>query len=215
MSVPSRYLLTAALGLGLIQALPGQEPGKLGVASGQAVQPQAAPSANQRLADSIAEQLRHSALLQGYKIDVSVTGATVKLTGDLSSQAQHDEAIRIVSGAPGLERITDSMSLGAMLDQGAAHLEGMGVRYLEVLIDGANAERVAEAMAARFLPSAYFPAMRWDAAGKSARDYVVLSRSLAVLDFRGLVLQPAYADYLKEYFRLWREQNVGKVLPGA
>lgn len=110
---------------------------------------------------------------------------------------------------------SENLSLGAMLDHGAAHLEGMGVRYLEVLINGSNAERVAEAMAARFLPSAYYPAMRWDAEGKSARDYVVLSRSLAVLDFRGLVLQPAYADYLKEYFRLWREQNVGKVLPGS
>ncbi|TBR17243.1 hypothetical protein EPO15_17330 [bacterium] len=110
---------------------------------------------------------------------------------------------------------SENLPLGVMLDQGAAHLEGMGVRYLEVLVDGANAERVAEAMAARFLPSAYYPAMRWDAAGKTARDYVVLSRSLAVLDFRGLVLQPAYADYLKEYFRLWREQYVGKVLPGA
>lgn len=110
---------------------------------------------------------------------------------------------------------SETLPLGAMLDLGAAHLEGMGVRYVEVLVNGANAERVAEAMAARFLPSAYFPAMRWDAEGKAARDYVVLSRSLAVLDFRGLVLQPAYADYLKEYFRLWREQNVGKVLPGA
>lgn len=107
-----------------------------------------------------------------------------------------------------------NLPLGAMLDGGAAHLEGMGVRYLEVLVDGAAAERVAEAMTARFLPSAYYPAMRWDPEGKTARDYVVLSRSLAVLDFRGLVLQPAYADYLREYFRLWREQNVGKVLPG-
>lgn len=110
---------------------------------------------------------------------------------------------------------SESLSLGAMLDQGAGHLEGMGVRYVEVLVNGANPERVAEAMAARFLPSAYYPAMRWDPEGKTARDYVVLSRSLAVLDFRGLVLQPAYADYLKEYFRLWREQNVGKVLPGS
>jgi len=112
-SVPSRYLLTAALGLGLIQALPGQEPGPLGVAGGQAVPPKAVTSANQQLADTIADQLRHSALLQGYVIDISVQGPNVRLTGALSTQQQKDEAIRVVRGVPGLEKITDSMTLGA------------------------------------------------------------------------------------------------------
>ncbi len=106
---------------------------------------------------------------------------------------------------------SEELDLRTLLDHGAAFLEGMGVRYMEVLIEASEAERLQHALMARFLPSAYYPAMRWDLGG--GRDYVVLSRSLAVLDFRGLKLQPAYADYLREYFRLWRDQNVGKVLP--
>lgn len=110
---------------------------------------------------------------------------------------------------------SDNLEMRTMLDHGAACLEGMGVRYLEVLVEADDAARLQQVLCARFLPSAYFPAMRWDSAGTRARDYVVLSRSLTILDFKGLVLQPAYTDYLKEYFRLWREQHIGKVLPGA
>ncbi|MBI4425293.1 MAG: GNAT family N-acetyltransferase [Elusimicrobia bacterium] len=105
---------------------------------------------------------------------------------------------------------SETLELHRLLDDGAAFLEDMGVRYLEALVDASDAESVNHALGARFLPSAYYPAMRWDADGKTGRDYVVLSRSLAVLDFRGITLQPAYADYLREYFRLWRELHVGQ-----
>ncbi|MDE2292463.1 MAG: GNAT family N-acetyltransferase, partial [Elusimicrobia bacterium] len=104
------------------------------------------------------------------------------------------------------------LGLRALLDHAAAFLEGLGVRYFEVLVDAWDAQAVHDALSARFLPSAYYPAMRWDAAGARARDYVVLSRSLAVLDFSGIKLQPGYADYLKEYLRLWRELHLGQGL---
>ena len=106
-----------------------------------------------------------------------------------------------------------NLPVRSLLDHGANFLEGMGVRYLEALIDACDAETLAHALGARFLPSAYYPAMRWDAKGRDCRDYVVVSRSLAVLDFKGIKLQPAYADYLREYFKLWRELHVGQVLP--
>lgn len=108
---------------------------------------------------------------------------------------------------------SEDRTLGQMLDHGASFLEGMGVRYLEALIDARDAEGVNHALGARFIPSAYYPAMRWDEKGETGRDYVVLSRSLAILDFKGISLQPAFADYLREYFRLWRDLHVGKVLP--
>jgi RimJ/RimL family protein N-acetyltransferase len=108
---------------------------------------------------------------------------------------------------------SENMPMGRLLDHGASFLEGMGVRYLEALIDARDAEGVNHALGARFLPSAYYPAMRWDAKGETGRDYVVMSRSLAILDFKGIALQPAYTDYLREYFRLWRELHVGKILP--
>ncbi|MCX5787468.1 MAG: hypothetical protein NTX64_03000 [Elusimicrobia bacterium] len=105
---------------------------------------------------------------------------------------------------------SESLELFRVLDQGAAFLEEMGVRYLEILIDASEAEMIAQALGARFLPSAYYPAMRWEKG--LGRDYVILSRSLAILDFRGLTLQPAFADYLREYFRLWRELHIGRVV---
>ncbi|MHB8533507.1 MAG: hypothetical protein ACYDC2_12385, partial [Solirubrobacteraceae bacterium] len=108
---------------------------------------------------------------------------------------------------------SETLSLGRMLDHGAAFLEGIGVRYFEILVDSRKADAVNQALGARFLPSAYYPAMRWDRDGGKGRDYIVMSRSLAVLDFKGIALQPAYADYLREYFRLWTERYVGKVLP--
>ncbi|MBI5596376.1 MAG: hypothetical protein HY928_09845 [Elusimicrobia bacterium] len=106
---------------------------------------------------------------------------------------------------------SDDLDLRTLLEQGASFLEGMGVRYIEALVEASEPERVQHALMARFLPSAYYPAMRWGQGG--GRDYIVLSRSLAVLDFRGITLQPAYSRYLREYFRLWRDQNVGRVLP--
>jgi hypothetical protein len=106
---------------------------------------------------------------------------------------------------------SENLPMRSLLDRGASFLEGMGVRYMEALIEARDAETLNDAMGARFLPSAYYPAMRWDSGGERARDYVVVSRSLAILDFRGISLQPAYADYLREYYRLWREINVGQV----
>lgn len=100
-----------------------------------------------------------------------------------------------------------------MMDHGAAFLEGIGVRYLEILIEASDADSICHALNARFLPSAYYPAMRWDEKGEGSRDYIVFSRSLAILDFKGIVLQPAYADYLNDYFKLWRELHVGRVIP--
>ena len=65
MFVPSRYVLTAALGLGLIGSLVGQEPARLGVAGGEAVKPRPEASANQKIAETIADHLRQSAVRQG------------------------------------------------------------------------------------------------------------------------------------------------------
>ncbi|MBI4348117.1 MAG: GNAT family N-acetyltransferase [Elusimicrobia bacterium] len=108
---------------------------------------------------------------------------------------------------------SETLALAELLDHGAAFLEDMGVRYIEVLVEAGEAERLNHALGARFLPSAYYPAMRWEGPGEKGRDYVVLSRSLTMLDFKGIALQPAFQDYLREYFRLWKDLHVGRVLP--
>lgn len=100
-----------------------------------------------------------------------------------------------------------------LLDWGARSLEDMGTRYLEVLLEAGDAEGISQALQAGFIPSAYYPAMRWDLAAGTTKDYIVLSRSLAILDFKGVVLQPAYADYLREYLNLWSKLRIEKVFP--
>ncbi|MBI3549757.1 MAG: GNAT family N-acetyltransferase [Elusimicrobia bacterium] len=104
-----------------------------------------------------------------------------------------------------------TLELRQLLEHAAACLEGMGVRYLELLADARDPEGIRQALSARFIPSGYYPAMRWDTRTGRGRDYVVMSRSLAILDFKGVSLQPGYEDYLKEYYRLWRELYVGKI----
>jgi hypothetical protein len=113
----SRYWLAAVLGACLGQApsavaadpLPG-EPARLGPVPGKAL-PTAAPSANQQLADTIARDLRQSGALRHYQIDVTVQGASAEVRGTVADQTQREEALRIVQGVPGVERVVDRLAL--------------------------------------------------------------------------------------------------------
>lgn len=109
---------------------------------------------------------------------------------------------------------SENLETREMLDHGARFLEATGVRYLEILIEATATEQLRQALCAGFLPSAYYPGMRWDTPSGGC-DYVVLSRSLAMLDFHGISLQAGYLDYLQEYFRLWRVLYVDAALSGG
>jgi hypothetical protein len=89
---------------------PGQppEPGRLSVEPGPAV---AQPSANQQLANTIAGQLRASAQLRQFNVDIQVVAGNVELTGQVSCQVQHDEVLRIVQGVPGVEKVVDRLTI--------------------------------------------------------------------------------------------------------
>jgi hypothetical protein len=65
------------------------------------------PSANQKLADAIAEQLRQSPSLHQYTIDVRFRGGTAELNGTVADEPQHEEVLRIASGVAGVERVVD------------------------------------------------------------------------------------------------------------
>jgi len=112
-SFRSRSLLTAAVGLGLAGAVAAQEPARLGVAQGQALKPHGAPSSNQQVADTIAHTLRQSALLQGYRVDINFLNGVAELSGAVTNQLQKDEALRIVQGVPGVERVRDRLTMDA------------------------------------------------------------------------------------------------------
>ena len=104
----------------------------------------------------------------------------------------------------GLESAPD---LTYLLNSIVMVLEEHGVRYLELLTDAYHPRVLKQVMDARFLPSAYYPAMRWKR-GKG-RDYIVFSKSFVVLDFKNIDAGGLFGDYLKEYFNLWKSLYIG------
>lgn len=89
-----------------------------------------------------------------------------------------------------------------ILNSAVLFLEESGVRYLELVTDAYHPHVIKKIMEARFLPSAYYPAMAFSE-GK-LWDYMAFSKSFVLLDFKNIVLTGLYRDYLKEYFRLWK-----------
>jgi hypothetical protein len=94
-SVHTRYLLAAAVGLCLGRGLPAQQPA-----------PPQVP-VNQQVANTIADHLRQNARLSGYRIDVVYQNGTADLWGSVADQPQKEEAQRIAQGVPGVERVRD------------------------------------------------------------------------------------------------------------
>jgi len=101
--VSKRYLVAAALGLWLPQALVAKEPAPAA--------PKAAVHDNQKLADTIVENLRQSEHLKGFKIDVMVQDGVAQVAGYVASQPQKEEALRIVQGVVGVEKVRDQMTI--------------------------------------------------------------------------------------------------------
>ncbi len=110
MKVRMPCLLTAAAGLWLALPLPAQEPARFGAEPGPAVTTRPEVSANQRLADTIAEQLRQSDRLHHFTVNVVFQDGAAQLSGTVADQAQHDEVLHIVQGVPGVERVVDHVS---------------------------------------------------------------------------------------------------------
>jgi hypothetical protein len=106
-TVPTRYLLAAAVGLCLGQALPAQPPAK--PAATAAAPPK--PSPNQQVADTIAENLRQNAHLCGYRIDIVYQNGLAEVSGCVDNQPQKDEALNIVRGVAGVERVRDRIGV--------------------------------------------------------------------------------------------------------
>jgi hypothetical protein len=107
----SRYLLSAVVGVCLAHPLTAQEPARLNVDPGPALSAQPQVSLNQKIANTIAEHLRQSGQLRRYTIDVAVHNGSAELTGTVADQTQRDEALRIVMGVPGVERVVDHLTV--------------------------------------------------------------------------------------------------------
>jgi hypothetical protein len=93
-------------------------------------------------------------------------------------------------------------------------LRNLGARYIEFIIRADEIQKVEVSLRARFVPSAYFPALQLSAAGHRF-DYVVFSRSFEILDFQDLELEGVNRQYLREYFKTWKEISLDRSLLDA
>src|SRR5262249_24560915 len=91
-------------------ALLGQEPARLGVDPGQAIVAPPQIPANQQMANAIADHLRQSGQLHHYNIQVAYLGGTAELSGSVADSLQRDEAVRLVQGVPGVDRVRDLLT---------------------------------------------------------------------------------------------------------
>ncbi len=125
MAFRSRSLLAAALGvcvahspLALAEGPPAEAAAASGFHAGDALRRQ--PSQNQQTADLIAGQLRQSAALHGYDVEVAFQNGVARLTGTVADQPQRAEVLRIIPRrARGSERVLDRLSNGNVVQAGS------------------------------------------------------------------------------------------------
>jgi hypothetical protein len=82
-----------------------------------------------------------------------------------------------------------------------------GMRYIEMLVSAFRPEIQRIALDARFLPCAYFPAMRMDDEGRR-EDYLTFSRSFETLDFMDMNLVDTNRRFLDAFMKCWYEMLV-------
>jgi hypothetical protein len=68
-----------------------------------------AASANQKIADAVADAVRQSGQIRGYSVDISVQGGVAEVSGTVADPPQHDEVLRLARGVPGVERVVDRL----------------------------------------------------------------------------------------------------------
>ncbi|MCC6278887.1 MAG: hypothetical protein IT289_13320 [Oligoflexia bacterium] len=99
---------------------------------------------------------------------------------------------------------TDRVNIHDVLDSVAYAIQNEGAAYVELLVDAYDYKLQQEAYTARYIPSAYFPAMHLTEDGLRD-DYFVLSRTFRLLDFTGAYVSPEVFPYLQSYLRCYNE----------
>jgi hypothetical protein len=106
---------------------------------------------------------------------------------------------------------TDHVNIHDLLDSIAVALQGAGADYVELLVDAYDYGLQQAAYTARYIPSAYFPAMRLADDGLRD-DFFVLSRTFRLLDFTGAVVTGDNFDFLQAYLRCYYELYIQPIL---
>ncbi len=82
-----------------------------------------------------------------------------------------------------------------------------GMRYIEMLVSAFKPQMQRLALDAKFLPCAYFPAMKMNSEGLR-EDFLVFSRSFESLDFMDMNLVDTNRRYLDAFMKCWYEMLV-------
>lgn len=88
-------------------------------------------------------------------------------------------------------------------------LDDIGVSYIEVLINVELTSTIGALLTGQFVPSAIYPAMR-EVDGKF-EDYVVLSRTMEPLNFRGMSVISQFKPFIDLYVDTWKQVNLDSI----
>jgi ribosomal protein L7Ae-like RNA K-turn-binding protein len=88
-------------------------------------------------------------------------------------------------------------------------LDDIGVAYLELLVNVKHSLFINTLLRGQFLPSAIYPAMR--ERGGNYEDYVVMSRTMEPLNFRGMAIMAPFKPYVDQYVDAWKKANLDSI----
>jgi N-acetylglutamate synthase-like GNAT family acetyltransferase len=88
-------------------------------------------------------------------------------------------------------------------------LDDIGVSYIEVLLNVALTSTIESLLIGQFVPSAIYPAMR-EVDGKF-EDYIVLSRTMEPLNFRGMSVISQFKPFIDLYVDTWKQVNLDSI----
>lgn len=88
-------------------------------------------------------------------------------------------------------------------------LDDIGVCYLELIVDASKSESIETLYNAQFVPCALYPAMR-EVDGHLI-DYLVMSRTMEPLNFKGMAIIPQFKPYIDYYVDTWKQVNLESI----
>ncbi|MEA9355483.1 GNAT family N-acetyltransferase [Bacteriovorax sp. PP10] len=88
-------------------------------------------------------------------------------------------------------------------------LDDIGVSYIEVLVNVNLTPSIGPLLTGQFVPSAIYPAMR-EVDGKF-EDYIVLSRTMEPLNFRGMSVISQFKPFIDLYVDTWKQVNLDTI----
>jgi GNAT superfamily N-acetyltransferase len=86
-------------------------------------------------------------------------------------------------------------------------LREQGISYIEVLIGAEHIKSIEVLIQSQFLPSAIYPAMLKNEKGIPT-DFVVMSRTVEPLNFRGIRVASSFKPYMDQYVELWKQMHL-------